>query len=479
MRLLARLHGTKSTMRPGPGRAPWTTLVITCVAQFMVVLDITVVNVALPSIGRDLRFATTDLQWVVAVYVLMTGGLLLLGGRLADFLGRKQIFIVGLGLFTAASLASGFAPSPAMLLAARALQGLGAAMLSPAALSIITTTYAGEQRTKALSTWGVLAAAGAATGVLLGGVLTTWMSWRWVFFINVPVGTAAIAACAHKIDGRHTRALRGLDLIGSLSLVGGLATAVFGIEGTSAHGWRDTRTVASFITALTLLSLFAVNERRVHQPLLSPATWRIRSLVSSAAVMLGASGVLVGTFFINSLLLQQGFGYSALSTGLSFLPLVGVTGVSAHVGPRLMVKLGGKAVAIMGLLIGAVGELLLTRFGHDASYLVDILPGFLLVGLGIGLSFVAVSVTAMADVDEPNAGLASGLMTTTHELGGAFGVAVFSTIALGSVRSTSTLITGVQHGALGGAATAIVLALLAAVAVPSYRPASMTRISMH
>jgi MFS family permease len=257
---------------------------------------------------------------VVTAYVLMTGGLLLLGGRMADLFGRKPMFLIGITLFTGASLASGLAPTSGALIASRVAQGLGAALLSPAALSIITTTYTGERRTKALSTWGVLAAGGAAAGVVLGGVITTWLSWRWVFFINVPVGLVTALLAVQLVPGAKAKvgSLRELDLPGALTLVSALVLLVYGVQGTTTYGWGSAHTLVPLAIAAGMLAAFAIIERRTSRPLIPPATWRVRSLVSSATVMLGTTGILVGTFFLNSLFLQNILGASALKTGLAF-----------------------------------------------------------------------------------------------------------------------------------------------------------------
>jgi EmrB/QacA subfamily drug resistance transporter len=465
-------------------RQPWTILALLCVAQFMVVLDITVVNVALPSIGAELDFAPGDLQWVVTTYVLFTGGLLLLGGRMADLLGRRPVFLAGLTLFTGASLASGLAATPEALIMARAAQGLGAAMLSPAALSIITTTYHGAQRTAALSAWAAIGSGGAAAGVLFGGMLTTWLGWEWVFFINIPTGlvTAAIALRVVPAARRRAGALRDLDLPGALTVIAGLVLLVYAIEGTSTHGWGSARTLGLFAIAAALLATFIAVERRAPQALMPPATWRMRSLVSSAAVVLGATGLLVGVFFLNSLFLQAVLGASALETGLAFLPLVVVIGIAAHVGPHMLTRFGARAVVVGGLSLTAAGEFLLAGAPADARYVVAILPGFLMLGLGVGFTFVAVAVTSMSEVQADRAGLASGLMTTSHEIGAALGVAVFSAVALGTgvdVATGAGLADGYADGALAGALIAGGLAVLAAVAVPSFRPASAAQVAMH
>lgn len=480
---MALFHATNdraavhSTTSPEAGK-PWTVLVLVSVAQFMVILDITVVNVALPTIGTGLGFAPQDLQWVVTIYVLMTGGLLLLGGRMTDLLGRRPLFLAGLILFTGASLASGLATSPAALIASRAGQGLGAAMLSPAALSIITTAYTGAQRTAALSVWGAIGGGGGAAGVLLGGVITTSFGWRWVFFINIPIGLIAAALALRLVPGGQERAgsLRGLDLPGALSLVAGLVALLYAIEGATTNGWDSPRTLGLLAVSGGLLGAFAAVERRATRPLVPNGTWKVRTLVSSATVMLGVTGILVGTFFLNSLFLQNVLHASALQTGLAFLPLLAVTGIAAHVGPRLLTRFGARVVVVAGLALIACGDLLLTGAHAGAAYPTDLLPGFLLLGFGVGLTFVAISVTAMAEIEAENAGLASGLMTTAHELGGAFGVSVFSAVGLATAAG---LASGYGRGAWAGALIAAALALIALLAVPAFRPDQARRAAFH
>jgi EmrB/QacA subfamily drug resistance transporter len=459
-------------------RQPWTTLVLLAVAQFMVVLDITVVNVALPSIGTDLDFAPSDLQWVVTAYVLVTGGLLLLGGRAADLIGRRPVFLTGLVTFTVASLASGLAGSPEMLIAARAAQGVGAAMLSPAALSIITTTYAGAQRTTALTVWGAIGAGGAAVGVLFGGMLTTWLSWEWVFFINVPVG-AISAIVAWRLVPRPTGRIAGfaeLDLAGALTVTAGLVTIVYAIDGVTTHGWDSARTLALGALGTGLLASFLWIERSAKRPLVPPATWRVRSLVSSATMMLGATGLMVGAFFLTSLYLQQVLGASALETGLAFLPFALIIGVAAHVGSQALGRFGGRSVVVTGLLLTSAGALLLALAPDQAEYLPHILPALLLIGLGIGFVLISVQVTAMADVTHEDAGLASGLMQTAHEVGAALGVAVLATVA---TSAGGGFVEGFGDAFAAAAAIAAGLAGLALFTVPALRPAAEVRLAAH
>ncbi len=455
---------------------PWIVLVLLSIAQFMVILDVTVVNVALPSIGKDLGFQRDQLQWVVTAYVLFTGGLLLMGGRAADVLGRRSVFLAGLATFTAASLASGLAPSPEALIVSRAAQGLGAAFLTPGALSIITATYTGERRARALAVWGAIGGAGSAAGVVLGGLLTTWLGWRSVFFINVPVGLAVGAYALRLVPATPPASRdRRLDLPGAASVVAGLVLLVYAIEGTAQHGWGSARTLVPLALAGVLLAAFTAIERRTSHPLVPPSTWRVRSLVSGATLMFGATGVLVGTFFLNSLYLQRVLGASALETGLAFLPISVVIGVGAHVASRLMVRIGARALAVAGLALLAAGALLLAAAPDHASYAGDLLPGFLVLALGIGLVFPAASVTTMSEVEHERAGLASGLMTTGHELGAALGVATFSAIA----TSGSTFASGYGDGFLVAAVVAAVLALVALVTVPAVRPSGEASFAVH
>lgn len=462
---------------PGTRRRPWSALILLSVAQFMVILDATVVNVALPSIGRSLHVAAGDLQWVVTAYVLLSGGLVLLGGRAADVAGRRRMFLAGLSVFTVASLASGLAPAAGALFAARAGQGLGAALLTPAALSIITTTYSGAQRAAALSVWGAIGGAGAGAGVLVGGMLTTWLGWRSVFLINVPVGVVAGLLSLHLIPRSRPARIRGeLDLPGAVLATAGLVTGVYALAGARAHGWGSARTLLLLAVAVVLLAAFAVVERSVRRPLLPPGTWRTRSLVAGVVVMLGATGILVGTFFLNSLYLQDVQHAPALRAGLEFLPVTVVIGAGAHLASRLLPRAGTRVVAAAGLALMAGGALLLSAVSARSGYLTGLLPGLLIIGAGTGLVFPAVSVTAMSDVAADRAGLASGLMTTAHEIGAALGVAVFSVVAIAAGGGFAA---GYRHGFTVAAGVAAGLALLAAAAIPAVRPADGARLAVH
>ena len=468
----AGVHAEDST-----DRISWWILSFIGVAQFMVILDVTVVNIALPSISKGLSFSATDLQWVVTVYVLFTGGLMLLGGRSADLFGRRRMFLLGLLVFTAASLTSGLAWSPHALIVSRAAQGFGAALLLPSALAIITTTYSGHQRTVALAVWGAIGSAGVAIGVLLGGIITTAFGWEWIFFINVPIGLVVAAGAVRLVPAGHSVPSQGvtLDLLGAATLLVGLMMLVYGVVGTAQHGWASGRTLLLLGVAAASLAAFVSIERRGARPLVPPATWRVRSLVSSAAVMLGTTGVLVGAFYLNTLYLQNVLGYSALKTGLSFLPLALVILAAAHLASHLLSHAGSRIVAVVGLVMTAVGALLLALAPDRATYLTNMLPGFLLLGAGVGLVFVAVTVSAMADVGHEEAGLASGIMTTAHELGAALGVAVLAAVA----TSNGNPVSGYGNAFFVAAAIASLLAVVAAFAIPVLRPAPGTHVSMH
>ena len=458
---------------------PWTILILLAVAQFMVVLDITVVNVALPSIGADLGLGGGDLQWVVTIYVLLTGGLLLLGGRLADAISRRGVFLTGLMIFTVASLASGLAQSGSTLIAARAAQGVGAALLTPAALSIVTSYYTGRQLTTALATWSAIGSAGAAVGVLVGGMLTTWLSWEWIFLVNVPVGLVALVA-APRILPAVPATRRGLDLPGAVLVVAGMIALVYAIDGATEHGWGSGRTLGLIALSLALLALFARVEASVAQPLVPSPTWRNRPLIGGSAVVLGVTAILVGTFFLNSLYMQEVIGASALETGLGFLPLAFAIGLAAHLAPRVMARLGSRALIVAGMALVAAGALALAAAPERASYAPDLLPGLVVIGLGVGFVFPGASVTAFSTVDLHQMGLASGLISTAHELGAALGVAILAAVAaIATATDPAALSVGYEDGFIAAAAIALAFAAIAATAVPSVRPAAGASAPVH
>lgn len=475
-------HANEHASEPTAEQRSWIVLALIAVAQFMVILDVTVVNIALPSIGSSLGFAIGDLQWVISAYVLFTGGLMLLGGRLADLAGRRQIFMIGLGIFTTASLASGVAWSPEVLIATRALQGVGAALLLPAGLSIVTTTYSGHQRAVALGVWGAVGAAGAAAGLLIGGAITSLLSWHWIFFINVPIGLVVGALVLHVIPVHSVRPRWAqMDLPGAATLMAGLAALVLAAQGAAEHGWLSTQTSGRFAVAAVLLSAFVAIELHTERPLVPPAIWRVRSLAAGSSVMLAATGLLVGGFFLNTIYLQEVLGASALEAGLAFLPLTLATLAGAHVTSHHLPMVGTRVPLVVGLVLAGVGSLLLSSAPVDASYVSDLLPGFLTLGVGVGMAFVGVSVAAMADVSEPVAGLASGLMTTAHELGAAIGVAVLATVATvdTSGATKSAIVGGHQDALIVAGVIAFVAAVIAATLLPSTRPEPGAAVPMH
>jgi EmrB/QacA subfamily drug resistance transporter len=464
-------------------RRSWFVLLLICSAQFMVTLDVTVANVALPSIGRDLGFAVGDLQWVITPYVLLTGGLMLLGGRAADLIGRRSVVLTGLSLFTVASLASGLAWTPGVLIAARALQGVGAALLLPAALSILTTTYEGAQRTRALAAWGAIASSGMAVGLLVGGLLTELIGWQAIFLINVPIGLGVLALAAHTIvPARAGRAsLRALDGRGALLLVAGLVVGLYAISEADDQGWGSLATLGGLAIAVALLAAFAYGERIARRPLVPATLWRRRSLVSGTVITAGATAIMVGAFFLNTLYLQDVLDMSALETGLAFLPVAIAILAAAHVGSHLIGHLGSRTVLVGGLVVMAGAGVGLAFVPDHASYVADLLWAYVLLGFGAGLSFVGVSVGAMADVEHAEAGGASGLVTTGHEIGAAIGVAVLSAVATAGVTpgDVAALADGYRSGFGVVVGLAVVLVGVAAALMPSVRPAPGARVAMH
>jgi EmrB/QacA subfamily drug resistance transporter len=442
----------------------------------MVVLDITIVNVALPSIGKALSFARADLQWVVTAYALCSGGLVLVGGRASDLFGRRRMFLAGLAVFTGSSLLSGLAPSSAALIAARVAQGVGAAVMTPAALSIVTTTYEGAQRATALSIWGAISSGAVAVAVIAGGALTSLLSWHWVFLINVPIGLVALGISARLLPSAPPSArVRSLDPAGAVTAVGGFAAIVYGLSGAPTYGWASGRTIALLATGVALLSAFAVIERSVREPLVSPAIWRQRALIAGAAAILGISGILVGTFFLLSVYTQEVLHWSALHTGVSLLPFVGAIAVGVHLTGRLIGKIGSRPLIMSGMALAGIGSALFAVTPDHASYVRDLLPGLLVLGFGMGLAFPATSITAMSEIRDEIAGLASGLTSTAHEIGGAIGVAILAAIAAGSSTIEGGNHTAFAAAAIGGAA----LVALASTAVPSVRPARGTQVAIH
>jgi EmrB/QacA subfamily drug resistance transporter len=438
------------TTNTGPN--PWLVLVIACLAQFMVVLDASVVNIALPSVQRGLHFSAANLQWVVNGYTLIFGGFLLLGGRAADLLGRKRLFVAGVLLFTAASLLNGVAQSSGMLIVGRGLQGLGGALVSPAALSIVTTTFTdGTQRTKALGVWSAIAAGGAAVGLLMGGVLTDIASWRWVFFVNIPVGIATIALALRYVrESRMDVEHRSYDFAGAVTVTGGLVVLVYAIVKAQAYGWGSFRTLGLGAVALILLAAFVMIESRSKAPLMRLGIFRIRTLaMADSALLLVASGMF-GMFFFASLYVQEILGYSPLKAGLAFLPVTLGIMVGAGAAQQLIKRLGVRVVSIIGIALAAAGMLVLTQLPVHGSYVGNLLVGLVPMSLGMGLTFVPITLLGTSGVKEEDSGLASGLFNTAQQVGGSLGLAILSSLA---ASQTTSLLAG--HRASGAVAARV------------------------
>src|ERR671922_1377572 len=405
-------------------------LALLCTVQFMVVLDVAIVNVALPSIQRDLGFSQANLQWVISAYALLFGGFLLLGGRAADLLGRRRVFLAGLVVFSVASLLSGLAWSEGSLIGSRALQGLGAAIISPAALSILTTTFAeGSERNTALGAWGGVGAFGAVAGVLLGGVFTDLLSWEWIFFINVPVGAVAFALTPRLLAESRDATARSYDVPGAVLVTSGLVVLVYAITQANSYGWGSAETIGFFAAGVALLVGFISWETRAHDPLMPLGIFRLRTLAGAnvAGFVLGTS--LFGMFLMLTLYMQQVLGYSPLRTGVSYLAVAGTAIVWSAVAAQLVTRIGVKRVLVVGMAFLTAGLVYFTQVSVGGSYTADLLPGFLLIAIGMGFSFVPISIAALAGVEPAEAGLASGLINTSQQIGGALGIAVLSTIA--------------------------------------------------
>ena len=401
------------------------------VAYLMVILDTAIVNVALPTIQADLEFAPENLQWIVTGYALTFGGLLLLGGRAGDLFGRRRMFMVGLVLFAAFSLLCGFAVSSGMLIAGRALQGLGAAILAPSVFSIVSVTFGeGSERNKALGVLGAIGGSGAALGVVLGGVFTEYVGWEWIFFINVPIAAIALALVPlfvkeSSIGGRA----RDFDVAGALTVTASLMLFVFGVTQTTDVGWSSAQTVACLVGAGVLMGMFLFIETRFRMPLVPLGFFRNRTPAAANLVGFGLGTAIFGTFFLLSLYQQQVLGFSALKTGIGYLAISLTAIAGSAISQALVTRVGVKPVLSSGLLIMAGGFAYFSQVPTEGTYFVDLFPGFVLAGIGIGFSFVPVSIAALAGVTGKEAGLASGLINTSQQIGGALGLAVLVTIA--------------------------------------------------
>jgi EmrB/QacA subfamily drug resistance transporter len=467
-------HHNAHTEDQAPKKS-WTLLAVALAAQVLVVLDISVVNTALPTIGSSLHLSGSDLQWLVTAYLMMSGGGLLLGGRIADLLSRRGVFLTGLALFTVASLASGLAANGSQLVVARAAQGLSAALLTPSALSLITTAYTGTQRKAALAMWGAVGSLGVAAGVLVGGAVTTWASWQFIFWINGPIGLVAVVV-GHRVIAKETVArpsLSDFDLPGAVTVIAGLATLIYTLGGTARHGWWSAHTVAGIGAAVIVLVVFLKLEQRATKPLFPPHVWKLNALVSGTGVMLGATGLLVGTVFLTSIFLQTVLAFSALETGLAFLPFALAITAGTLLARPLLNHVSPCAIASAGMTVVVASAALLSTATSRATFTADILPGLLALGVGVGMVFVSVSVTSMAGIPPSHAGVASGFLMTGHEIGAALGVAVLSAVAstAGSLTTPAGAADAYSRGFIGAAAMAAIVAVYALIRMPATRAA--------
>jgi EmrB/QacA subfamily drug resistance transporter len=450
-------------------------LALLAVAQFIVVLDAAIVNVALPSIGSALHFSQDDLSWVVNAYTLTFGGFLLLGGRMADLLGRRRMFIIGLAVFATASFAGGIAQSDTWLIVARAVQGLGAAIVSPAALSLVTVLFReGSERNKAMGVWGAVSGSGGAAGVLFGGMLTQWAGWEWVLFVNVPIGIAAALLATRLLPESRNDGERSFDFAGAFAITGGLSLLVYSIVNANKAGWASAETFVLMGVAVVLMASFYFIERRSKAPLVPfPGIFRIRTITSVNLVGLLIAMSLFSMFFFVSLYMQQVLGYDALKAGISYLPLAGGIIVSAGMASGLVTRFGFKPILVLGMVLTAGGLVWFAQISANGSYVGDILFPSLLSAFGLGFAFVSMTVAAVAGVEGHEAGLASGLINTSQQVGGALGLAILAAVANSKtdnlvgdgVARAQALTEGFSTAMTVGAGFAIAGALMALFAI--------------
>ena len=425
-----------------PDSRKWIALLLLCMVQFMVILDIAIVNVALPSIKIDLGFSQANLQWVISSYALVFGGFLLLGGRLADLLGRRRVFMAGLVIFSVGSLLCGLSWSEGTLIAARALQGLGAATISPAALSILTTMFReGRERNIALGAWGAVGGVGAAAGVLLGGVLVDLLSWPWIFYVNVPVGIISLIFAPTLLPESKDESRSSFDVLGAVLVTSGLSILVLGITKGNDWGWSSGRTIGVFAVAAILLIGFIAQESRATFPLMPFSIFRLQTLAAANIVMFIMGTALFSMFLMLTLYMQQVLLFSPLKTGVGYIAVAGTAIIWANVAAQAVTRLGVKPTLVVGMSVMTIGLALFTQISPDGSYWQNLFPGFLVIGFGMPLAFVSLTIAALAGTKPDEAGLASGLINTTQQIGGAVGIAILSAVA------TSTTSGAVESGA--------------------------------
>ena len=437
---------------PDPHR--WQALALVCVAFFMTILDVSIVNVALPSIKNSLHVSDNTLQWVLIAYTITFGGFLLLGGRAADLLGRRRLFMIGVAVFSAASLVCGLASSIGVLIAARAVQGVGAAIVSPATLSIITTTFEeGSERNKALGIWGAMGGSGAAAGLLFGGILTKYAGWEWIFFVNVPVGALVLALTRPIVRESRIPGLRGFDAGGAVTVTSSLALLVYAISKAPQVGWSSGRTIGLLIGAVVLFAAFLAIETRHSSPMVPFDIFRVRTVAGANVCGLFLGAVVFSNFFLLTLYVQQVLGYSALKTGLTFLATAGTVVPVAGISQALVTRIGPRPVMTVGLALITGGMIWYSQIPTHGSFVTHLLPGYLMVGVGMAFSFIPMSIAALAGVAADEAGLASGLINTAQQIGGALGVAIASTVAF---THTKTLLAS-GHSAASAATSGFAL----------------------
>jgi EmrB/QacA subfamily drug resistance transporter len=470
----------------GRARHRGLALGLVLLAQLLVVIDVSIVTLALPAIQRGLGFSPTALQWVISGYALAFGGFLLLGGRLADLLGRRLILIAGTGLFTAASLACGLADSPGVLIAARAVEGLGAAMMAPAAMSLVLAMFPeGAERNKALGALGAVSGAGGAIGVLAGGMLTTWLSWPWIFFVNLPVGALILAGARPLVpESRADLGHRSFDLAGAITVTAGLSLLVYTVVTASSHGWASATTIGLLAGSAALIAAFTVIEARSAAPLLPLSFFRNRTVTAANVAMLLLAGTMFPMFFFLSLYMQQVLGYSAIKAGLAFLVIAGGLIVSSGLAQGLVTRVGAKLVLTVGLLGAAVAQVLFIYLPVAGRFTADLLPGYLIVAVALGLAFVGGVIASTIGVKAADSGLASGLVNASQQIGGAVGLAVTTTIAVNRTTAllhaghpTASALTGGFHAAFAVTGAVAVIGALAAVTLIR-RPAASAEPSL-
>jgi EmrB/QacA subfamily drug resistance transporter len=462
-----RSSGSEAPARKGHG----VLLVVLLIAQLMVILDITAVNIALPSLARDLQLSGSDISWTITSYSLIFGSLLLFGGRAADLLGRRRMFLTGLGIFSASSFASAIAGSATTLFAARAGQGLGAALLSPAALAIIMTAFQGPRRAKALAAWGAVGGAGAAIGVLVGGLLTEYGDWRMIFYVNLPLAAALATAIVKVVPADEQKPRwRGLDLRGAALATASLGAIVFAISRGENAGWTSLQTLLCGVGGVAGLAAFGVIERHTHAPLLRIERLADRAVGGGLFLMLAAAGSIFGLFLLSSLYLQNVLGMGPLATGLAFIPLALAAGIGAHAAGHIVSRHGVRGPLTGAFLVAAGGMALLAHVGETGTYARDVLPGMLVAGLGLGVAVVSVSIAILTGAREDETGMISGLNSTGHEIGGTIGIAIFSAIAAGTgILAGPQAASGISHAFTAGALLTGAAGLVALAALPKAR----------